>query len=196
MVTKRRKHIKLSANKFTGHNRSLSMRQVLRCWDVPTSDLGLLRRGRWQLLVLHFGLCHVVVPRIKVLLLHNKIKDVKKLRVRGFKPNLCKHLPPSEVFSWESLSHQAWPRVQDTWPSIWPLLLSLGWLLCLPFPVKRAQSTWIETHFAAYPRALVNLKHCKSLRFVNYRTRSHRNLHSAWYAKPTEAMRGSNSWMH
>lgn len=84
MVTKRRKHIKPSANKFAGHNRSLSLRQVLRCWDVPTSDLRLLRRGRWQLLVLHFGLCHVVVTGIKVFLLRNKMKDVKKLRVRDF----------------------------------------------------------------------------------------------------------------
>lgn len=101
MVTKKRIHIKPLANKFAGHNRSLSLRQILRCWDVPTSDLSLLRRGWWQLLVLHFGLCHVVVTGIKVLLLRNKIKNVKMQRLGTFK-NVVKNLkntyPPCKSF--------------------------------------------------------------------------------------------------
>lgn len=63
------KTIKPSTSKFAGHNRSLSLRQVLRRWDVPARDLGLLRRGRGQLFVLHFCLGHIVVTRVKVLLL-------------------------------------------------------------------------------------------------------------------------------
>lgn len=45
---------------------------------MPACDLRLLRWGGWQLLILHFRLGHVVVARVKVLLLHKDIKDVRK----------------------------------------------------------------------------------------------------------------------
>lgn len=51
---------------------------------MPACDFGLLRRGGWQLLILHFRLGHVVVTGVKVLLLHKDIKDVKKMEVRSF----------------------------------------------------------------------------------------------------------------
>lgn len=72
------KTIKPLTSKFAGHNWSLSLGQVLRCWDVAAGDLRLLRRGWGQLFVLHFCFGHVVVPRVKVFWL----EKVKRYKVR------------------------------------------------------------------------------------------------------------------
>lgn len=58
-----------SACQFTGHQRRFPLRQVLGGGDVVPCDLGLLRCSCRQLLVLYLCLSHVVVARVKVLLL-------------------------------------------------------------------------------------------------------------------------------
>lgn len=63
------KAMKPSTSQLAGHYGSLSLRQVLRCWDVPPCDLILLRWGWWQLFILHFCFGHVVITRVKILLL-------------------------------------------------------------------------------------------------------------------------------
>lgn len=65
-------NIKTSTSQLAGHNGSLSLRQILRCWDVAPRDLSLLCWRRWQLFILHFCLGHVVIPRVKILLLHKQ----------------------------------------------------------------------------------------------------------------------------
>ena len=61
--------INKSTSEFAGYNGRLSLRQVLGCGYVVSGDLSLLCWSHGQLFVLHFGFSHVVVTRIKVLLL-------------------------------------------------------------------------------------------------------------------------------
>lgn len=58
-----------SACQFTGHKRGFPLGQVLGGGDVVPCDLGLLWCSCWQLFVLYLRFCHVVVTRVKVLLL-------------------------------------------------------------------------------------------------------------------------------
>lgn len=58
-----------SACQFTGHQRRFPLGQVLGGGDVVPCDLGLLWCSCRQLLVLYFRFSHVVVARVKVLLL-------------------------------------------------------------------------------------------------------------------------------
>lgn len=54
---------------LAGHQRLFPLRQVLRGGNVVSGDLRLLRRSSRELLVLHLGLGHVIVARVKVFLL-------------------------------------------------------------------------------------------------------------------------------
>lgn len=58
-----------SACQFTGHQRRFPLRQVLGGGDVVSCDFGLLWCSCRQLLVLYLCFGHVIVTRIKVLLL-------------------------------------------------------------------------------------------------------------------------------
>lgn len=58
-----------SACQFTGHQRRFPLGQVLGGGDVVPCDLRLLWCSCRQLLVLYFRFSHVVVARVKVLLL-------------------------------------------------------------------------------------------------------------------------------
>ena len=59
-----------SAGQFAGHQGWFPLGQVLWRGDVVSrGDLSLLRSSCWKLLVLDLGFGHVVVARVKVLLL-------------------------------------------------------------------------------------------------------------------------------
>lgn len=60
-----------SARQLAGHQRRLPLGEVLGGGDVVSRDLGLLRCSRGQLL-LDLGFGHVVVSRVKILLLERR----------------------------------------------------------------------------------------------------------------------------
>lgn len=61
-----------SARQLAGHQWGFPLRQILRRGNVIAGDFCLLRLCRRELLVLDLRLCHVVVARVKVLLLERK----------------------------------------------------------------------------------------------------------------------------
>lgn len=68
-----------SASQFAGHNGGLPLGDVLGRGDVVPGYLCLLSRRhcRQLLLVLHLSLGHVVVPRVKILLLQRENVKLK-----------------------------------------------------------------------------------------------------------------------
>ena len=58
-----------SACQLAGHQRWFPLGEVLGGGDVVSSDLGLLRCRGGHLFALYLGFGHVIVPRIKILLL-------------------------------------------------------------------------------------------------------------------------------
>lgn len=59
----------VSAGQLAGHDVGLPLWEVLGGGDVLARDLRLLSGGRRKLLVLHLGFSHVVIARVKILLL-------------------------------------------------------------------------------------------------------------------------------
>ena len=74
-----------SASQFAGDQGWFPLGKVLWCGDVVScGDLSLLWSSRWKLFVLDLGFGHVVVARVKVLLLWRERNSVSGGNVLGF----------------------------------------------------------------------------------------------------------------
>lgn len=61
------------SGQFAGECAGFPLRKILRCGNMVSGHQLLLGSGRQHMFALHLGFCHVVIARVKVLLLEEKM---------------------------------------------------------------------------------------------------------------------------